>query len=79
MERNYYKKNDLNEYNNYNNKNYNLSTQKKMDRKQKERIIKRIINKLSDNGFMTTPSNGCNKYTKEENHNLKIQKKKLYE
>ena len=49
-----------------------------MDKKQKERIIKRIINELNGNTFMQKESNGCNKYTKEENHNSKIHKKKLY-
>ena len=49
-----------------------------MDKKQKERIIKRIINELNGNAVIQKELNGCNKYTKEENHNLKIHKKKLY-
>ena len=75
MERNFYNKNGK-EYN-YDNYNYDLKSQKKMTNKQKEKIINRIIDKLSMNSQLKNLSNNCDKYTKEVNNNSKSHKKKL--
>ena len=75
MERNFYNKNGK-EYN-YDNYNYDLKSQKKMTNKQKEKIINRIIDKLSMNSQLKNLSNNCDKYTKEVNNNSKSHKNKL--
>ena len=72
MERNYYNNNNnnnkcLNEYN-YNNY-YNLYTQKKMDKKQKERIVNTIINKMNGNPLIKNQTNNCNYNTPTKGDN----------
>ena len=59
--------------------NSNLNTQNKLTKKQKEKIINRIIDKLNTNSLIKAKnvSYSCNKYTKEGNDNSKSHKKKL--
>ena len=77
MERNYYNNKCLNENNFISSTSSNLNTQKKLTKKQKERIINRIIDKLNTNTPIKNISRSCNKYTKEVNYNSKSHKKKL--
>ena len=78
MERNYYNNNNknkcLNKYN-YNNY-YNLYTPKKMDKKQKERIFNKMINKINGNPLIKNQTNNCNYNTPTKgDNNVKIDKK----
>ena len=79
MERNYYNNKCLNENNFISSTSSNLNAQKKLTKKQKERIINRIIDKLNTNSLIKAKNitYSCNKYTKEGNDNSKIHKKKL--
>ena len=78
MERNYYNNNNknkcLNEYN-YNNY-YNLYPPKKIDKKQKERIVNAMINKINENPLIKNQTNNCNYNTPNKgDNNVKIDKK----
>ena len=77
MERNYYNNKCLNENNFISSTSSNLNAQKKLTKKQKERIINRIIDKLNTNTPIKNISRSCNKYTKKVNYNSKSHKKKL--
>ena len=83
MERNLSNKsnnNYMNEYNYTNNNvnNINNKNRKKLTKKQKEKIVKGVINRLYSNSLMKSMSTCCNKYTKGINHsNLKPYKKRL--
>ena len=68
----------LSEYNYGIKTNSNINYHKKFNKKQKEKIVKNVINRLYENSLIKSLPTGCNKYTKGfKNINLKPYKKKL--
>ena len=78
MERNLSSKSKDNNINDYNYTNNNITCSKKFTKRQKEKIVKGVINRLYSNSLIKSKSICCNKYTKGINHkNLMPYKKKL--
>lgn len=81
IERNLSSKSKEKDYKEYNYKNNNMNKinyHKKFSKKQKEKIVNRVINRLYSNSLIKSKSNCCNKYTKGmKNSNLKAYKKRL--
>ena len=78
MERNLSSKSKDNNVNDYNYTSNNINGRKKFTKKQKEKIVKGVINRLYSNSLVKSSSICCNKYTKGINQKtLKPYKKKL--
>ena len=68
MERNLSSKSKDNNVNDYNYTNNNITCSKKFTKRQKEKIVKGVINRLYSNSLIKSKSICCNKYTKGINH-----------